>query len=430
MIYNRASETMPGEDIEQLQIERLQMTLNRVYRNVAFYREAFDAHGVNIERVKSLRDLRELPFTTKEDLVRSYPYGMFAVPLRDIVRIHSSSGTTGQQIVMGYTVNDIRNWSELVARLLTGGGVTNHDLVQISLNYSLFTGGFGYHYGAERIGASVIPASVTGDIEKQIMIMKDYKTTALVSTPSYALMIAKAMSEMNIHPDTLYLKSGLFSAEPWSESVRARIEEKLHIVATDNYGLSEVMGPGVSGECQEKNGLHVNEDHFIVELVDPKTLKPLGPGVEGELIFTTITKEGFPLIRYRTGDMASLMGGDCVCGRTFVRMSRVTGRCDDMLLVNGVKVYPSQIEDALMKHEATLPPHRIIISRDNETDKIEIQVAIPGEIVLDEMKNLLHYQNQVQAAVESAIGMSVKITLAEPSTLGDGNGKSRVVDRR
>jgi phenylacetate-CoA ligase len=317
-----------------------------------------------------------------------------------------------------------------VARLLTGGGVTNHDLVQISLNYSLFTGGFGYHYGAEKIGASVIPASVTGDIEKQIMIMKDYKTTALVSTPSYALMIAKAMSEMNIHPDTLFLKSGLFSAEPWSESVRAMIEEKLHIVATDNYGLSEVMGPGVSGECQEKNGLHVNEDHFIVELVDPKTLEPLGPGVEGELIFTTITKEGFPLIRYRTGDMASLLEGDCACGRTFVRMSRVTGRCDDMLLVNGVKVYPSQIEDALMKHEATLPPHRIIISRDNETDKIEIQVAIPGEIVLDEMKNLLHYQNQVQAAVESAIGMSVKITLAEPSTLGDGNGKSRVVDRR
>jgi phenylacetate-CoA ligase len=430
MIYNRASETMPGEDIEQLQIERLQMTLNRVYRNVAFYREAYDAHGVNIEKVKSLRDLRELPFTTKEDLVRSYPYGMFAVPLRDIVRIHSSSGTTGQQIVMGYTVNDIRNWSELVARLLTGGGVTNHDLVQISLNYSLFTGGFGYHYGAEKIGASVIPASVTGDIEKQIMIMKDYKTTALVSTPSYALMIANAMSEMNIHPDTLFLKSGLFSAEPWSEGVRARIEEKLHIVATDNYGLSEVMGPGVSGECQEKNGLHVNEDHFIVELVDPKTLEPLGPGVEGELIFTTITKEGFPLIRYRTGDMASLLEGDCACGRTFVRMSRVTGRCDDMLLVNGVKVYPSQIEDALMKHEATLPPHRIIISRDNETDRIEIQVAIPGEIVLDEMKNLLHYQNQVQAAVESAIGMSVKITLAEPSTLGDGNGKSRVVDRR
>jgi phenylacetate-CoA ligase len=430
MIYNRASETMLRDDIEQLQIERLQMTLNRVYRNVAFYREAFDAKRVNIEKVKSLRDLRDLPFTTKEDLVKSYPYGMFAVPLRDIVRIHSSSGTTGQQIVMGYTLNDIRNWSELVARLLTGGGVTNHDLVQISLNYSLFTGGFGYHYGAERVGASVIPASVTGDIEKQIMIMKDYKTTALVSTPSYALMIAKAMSEMNIHPDTLYLKAGLFSAEPWSETVRTKIEETLHIDATDNYGLSEVMGPGVSGECQQKNGLHVNEDHFIVEVIDPKTLAPLEPGVEGELVFTTITKEGFPLIRYRTGDMASLMEGECPCGRTFTRMSRVTGRCDDMLLVNGVKVYPSQIENALMKHEATAPPHRIVISRENEADVIEVQVAVPGEVVIDEMKNLLHYQNQVQAAVEAAIGMSVKITLAEPSTLGESNGRNRVIDKR
>lgn len=430
MMYNKDFEAMPREEIEQLQIERLQTTLNRVYRNVAFYKQAFDAAGVNIEKIKSVRDLKELPFTTKEDLVKSYPYGMFAVPLRDIVRIHSSSGTTGKPVVVGYTVNDIRNWSELVARMLSAGGVTNQDLVQISLNYSLFTGGFGYHYGAEKIGASVIPASVTGDIEKQIMIMKDYKTTALVSTPSYALAIANTMEEMKIHPDELFLKCGLFSAETWSESIRSRIEEKLHISATDNYGLSEIIGPGVSGECLEKNGLHINEDHFIVEVIDPATLAPLGPGAEGELVFSTITKEGFPLIRYRTGDIASLMEGVCPCGRTFMRMSRVTGRSDDLILLNGVKVYPMQIEEALMKHEHVAPLYRIIVSREHDTDLVEIQTAIPQNIVLDEMKIVLQYRDTVRARVEAAIGMPVKITLVEHDTLLKDQGKSRVVDNR
>jgi len=430
MMYNREFEAMPREEIGQLQIERLQTTLNRVYRNVAFYREAFNAAKVNIEKIKTIGDIRDLPFTTKEDLVKSYPYGMFAVPLRDIVRIHSSSGTTGTPVVLGYTVNDIRSWSELVARMLTAGGVTNHDLVQISLNYSLFTGGFGYHYGAERIGASVIPASVTGDIEKQIMIMKDYKTTALVSTPSYALAIANAMEEMKIHPGSLFLKVGLFSAETWSESIRSRIEEKLHISATDNYGLSEIIGPGVSGECQEKNGLHINEDHFIVEVIDPATLAPLPVGAEGELVFSTITKEGFPLIRYRTGDIASLMEGDCPCGRTFMRMSRVTGRSDDMILLNGVKVYPSQIEEALMRHEHVAPMYRVIIGRDHDTDVMEIQTAIPQNIALDEMKLVLQYRDTVRAKVEVAIGMPVKITLVEQETIDLDQGKGRIVDTR
>ncbi len=430
MIYNGEYETMSRDDIEQLQIERLQGTLNRVYRNVSFYKQAFEERGVSVEKIKSLSDLRELPFTTKEDLIRSYPYGMFAVPLRDIVRIHSSSGTTGKPIVVGYTQNDIRHWSELVARLLTAGGVTNQDFVQIALNYSLFTGGLAYHYGAEKIGSSVIPASVTGDIEKQIMIMRDYRTTALVSTPSYALTIANAVAELNLHPEELHLKYGLFSAEPWSEAVRSKIEEKLRIVATDNYGLSEIMGPGVSGECQEKNGLHVNEDHFIVEVIDPKTLAPRKTGEEGELVFTTITKEGFPLIRYRTGDIASLMEGTCPCGRTFVRMSRVTGRSDDMMLVNGVQVYPSQIEEALMKLGGNVPPYQVVLGRENETDTIEIMLPISGGGVLDEMKNLLQYRDRVRTAVGASVGMPVKITLVEPETLKRFESKSKVTDRR
>ena len=428
MIYNTEMETMPRDEIEQLQIERLQATLNRVYRNVAFYRKSFDEKGVNVEKIRSLSDLRALPFTTKDDLVESYPYGMFAVPLRDIVRIHSSSGSTGKPIALGYTHNDIRNWSELVARLLTAGGVTNNDFVQISLNYSLFTGGLAYHYGAEKIGSSVIPASITGDIEKQIMLMRDYRTTALVSTPSYALTIANAIAEMNLHPEELHLKFGLFSAETWNEDLRVKIEESLHITATDNYGLSEIMGPGVSGECGEKNGLHVNEDHFIIEIIDPKSLVGLGPGEEGELVFTTITKEGFPLIRYRTGDIASIMEGPCPCGRTFSRMSRVTGRSDEVLLVNGVRVYPSQIEEALVKTLGSAPVWRIILSRENETDAIEVMLPISGVEVLDEMKNILQYRDRLKTAVSAAVGMPVKITLAESDTLE--RMESKVVDRR
>ncbi len=430
MMYNRKIESMPREDLEQLQIERLQMTLNRVYRNVAFYKNAFESAGIDVEKIRTLEDLRELPFTTKEDLIKSYPYDMFAVPLRDIVRIHSSSGTTGKPIAVGYTLNDIRNWSELVARLLTAGGITNQDFVQISLNYSLFTGGLAYHYGAEKIGSSVIPASLTGDIERQIMIMKDFKTTALVSTPSYALTIANAVEEMKIHPEELFLKYGLFSAEPWSESLREKIEGKLRIVATDNYGLSEIMGPGVSGECQEKKGLHVNEDHFIIEVIDPKTLQPLRAGEEGELVFTTLTKEGFPLIRYRTGDMSSLLEGPCSCGRTFVRMDRVTGRSDDMMLVNGVKVYPSKIDEVLMKLGDTVPRYRIVLGREGETDTIEIMLEISGIGILDEMKNILHYRERLQAALSAAIGMPVKVLLVEPETIKRMESGPRVIDRR
>jgi len=358
MIYQQSCETMPRDELEQLQIERLQMTLNRVYRNVAFYRKGFDAAGVDIGKIRSVGDLKELPFTTKEDLHASYPYDMFAVPLKDIVRIHSSSGTTGRPIVVGYTKNDIQHWSALTARVLTAAGITEHDFVQIAFEYSLFTGGLGFHYGAERIGASVIPSSASGNIQKQLYIMKDYKTSALLSTPSFAITIASNLREMGIHPESLNLRVGIFGAEPWSDAIRARIEDELRLDAYDSYGLSEIMGPGVSGECAHKCGLHVNEDHFIVEVIDPATGAPLGYGAEGELVFTTITKEGVPLIRYRTGDLGTLTGGTCECGRTFARMSRVSRRIDDMIIVRGVKIVPRQIEEILLRVEGARPTIR------------------------------------------------------------------------
>ncbi len=430
MIYDREYETMPRDELEQLQIERLQTTLNRVYRNVAFYRHSFDERKINLEKIKSLDDLKELPFTTKEDLIKSYPYDMFAVPLRDIVRIHSSSGTTGRPISVGYTANDIRHWSNLVARLLTAGGIGKQDFVQISLNYNIFTGGLAYHYGAELLGASVIPASSTSDIEKQIIFMKDFKTTALVSTPSYALAIAGALEDLKIHPEELYLKFGLFCAEPWSESMRTKIEEKLRLIATDNYGISEIMAAGVAGECQEKTGLHINEDHFIVEVIDPKTLKPLKAGEEGELVFTTLTKEGFPLIRYRTGDIASLIEGECPCGRTLVRMSRVTGRCDDMMLVNGIKIYPSQIEEIFLKLTGRVPRYLIVLSKEHEKDMMEIMLEISGIEAIDEMKNILQYRDRLQKALEGAIGVPAKVLLVETDTIQRMETRSKIIDRR
>ena len=342
------------------------------------------------------------------------------------MRIHSSSGTTGKPIVVGYTKNDIQHWSAMTARLLAAVGINEHDFVQIAFDYSLFTGGFGFHYGAERIGASVIPSSSHGNIQKQIFIMKDYKTTALLSAPSFAVEVANKIREMGIHPEELKLRYGLFGAEPWSDELRGRIEENLHIDAYDNYGLSEVMGPGVSGECPEKNGLHVNEDHFIIEVIDPKTLLPVPAGGEGELVFTTITKEGFPLIRYRTGDVASLMQGPCPCGRTFARMSRVTGRTDDLIIIRGVKVFPTQVEEILLKAEGATPRFRLIIENRDGLDELEIQVEVSEKIFNDEIKNLLNLKGKIAGLIEEELGLAVRVTLVEPETLGDNGGK-RVV---
>ena len=354
MILEKEFETLPRDELEQLQVERLQSTLYRVYRYVSFYKQSFDSHGVNIEAIKSIKDLAKLPFTTKEDLRKSYPYDMFAVPLRDILRIHSTSGTTGKPIIVGYTKNDLRHWTSCTARLLAAAGVDEHDVVQIAFPFNLFTGGFGFHQGAEQIGASVIPSS-TSPPEKQIMIMRDFKTTVLLCAPSYAVNIASTLGEFQVHAESLNLKVGLFGAEPWGENLRSQLEEGLHIDALDNYGLTEVIGPGVAGECQYKNGLHINEDHFVVEVIDPKTLEPLPLGQEGELVFTTITKEGFPLIRYRTGDISALIEEPCACGRSTRRMRRVSGRTDDLIFIKGQKVFPSQIEEILLEAEGTAP---------------------------------------------------------------------------
>uniref|UniRef100_UPI002638DB5F phenylacetate--CoA ligase family protein n=1 Tax=Oceanispirochaeta sp. TaxID=2035350 RepID=UPI002638DB5F len=375
MIYSRENETMLREDLEQLQVERLQMTLRQVYKNVAFFKNLYDEKGIDISKIKSLDDLSSLPLTSKEDLRQSYPYEAFAVPLRDIVRIHSTSGTTGSPIVVGYTKHDLKIWSHLVARVLSAAGITSHDLVQIAFDYSQSTGGLGFHYGAEEIGASVIPASGE-EILKQIHIMKDYRSSALVSTPGYALHTIAALEEAGMNPQELNLSVGLYGSEPWSENLRREIESKLKIEAFDNYGLSEIIGPGVAFECEYHKGLHVNEDHFIVEVIDPESGVVLKEGEEGELVFTTITKQGFPLIRYRTGDLSRILTDECDCERTSRRIQRISGRCDDMIIVDGNNLSPSQIEALLFEIEEVEPHFQIILKREEGLDVIELKVEV------------------------------------------------------
>ncbi len=430
MIWEPEFEQMSREELEQLQIERLEATINRAYLNVPFYRKKFDELGIDPDQIKSLDDLRRLPFTTKDDLRENYPYGMFAVPLREVVRIHASSGTTGTPTVVGYTRNDIKTWANLVARILTAGGVTRDDVVQIAFGYGLFTGGFGLHYGAERVGASVIPIS-SGNTERQIKIMQDFKTTTLICTPSYALVIADTMYEMGVNVNGLSLKYGLFGAEPWSEKMRNEIEEKLKIKATDNYGLSEVMGPGVAGECLEQKGLHINEDHFIVEIINPDTLEPVKPGEVGELVITTLTKEAFPMIRYRTRDLTRLITEPCACGRTFYRMSKVLGRTDDMLIVKGVNVFPSQIETVLFEIEGTEPHYQIVVDRKGHLDELTVYVEVSEDIFFDEMKKQQELIDTIKRRLASELGISVEVKLVEKKTLQRFEGKAkRVIDKR
>jgi len=430
MYWEAERECMDREELKQLQLEQLQATLSRVYMNVPFYRKKFDEMHVDPDECRSLDDLRKLPFTTKNDLRDNYPYGLFAVPLREVVRIHASSGTTGMSTVVGYTRNDIKNWSNLVARVLTAGGVTKDDVVQIAFGYSLFTGGFGLHYGAERIGASVIPIS-SGNTARQIKIMQDFKTTALVCTPSYALLIADTIQEMGIDINALSLKYGLFGAEPWSEQMRQEIQDKLRIIATDNYGLSEVMGPGVAGECLQRNGLHINEDHFLVEIINPETLEPVAPGEIGELVITTLTKEAFPVIRFRTRDLTRLMPEPCPCGRKTIRMLRVMGRTDDMLIIRGVNVFPSQIENVLMSVEGTEPHYQIVVDRKGALDEVTVMVEVSESIFFDEMKKQHELIETIKKRLASELSISVQVKLVEKKTIERAEGKAkRVIDNR
>jgi len=430
MYWEPERECMNRDELRQLQLEQLQATLSRVYMNVPFYRKKFDELGIDPDEFRSLEDISKLPFTTKNDLRDNYPYGLFAVPLREVVRIHASSGTTGMSTVVGYTKNDIKTWSNLVARVLTAAGVTKDDVVQIAFGYSLFTGGFGLHYGAERIGASVIPIS-SGNTARQIKIMQDFKTTALVCTPSYASLIADTIQEMGININSLSLKYGLFGAEPWSEKMRQDIQEKLKIIATDNYGLSEVMGPGVAGECLERNGLHINEDHFYVELVDPETLEPVPPGEVGELVITTLTKEAFPVIRFRTRDLTRLIPEQCPCGRKNMRMQRIMGRTDDMLIIRGVNVFPSHIEDILMSVEGTEPHYQIVVDRKGALDDVTVMVEVSEAIFFDEMKKQTELVETIKKRLSSELNISVNVKLVEKKTLERTEGKAkRVIDNR
>ncbi len=429
-IWDPQHECMPRPELAQLQLERLQATLNRAYKNVTCYRNKFNEAGVSPEDIRSLDDLWRLPFTTKEDLRLNYPYGMFAVPLREVVRIHSSSGTTGKPTVVGYTRNDLKIWSGLVARFMTAAGVNHDDVVQIAFGYGMFTGAFGLHYGAETIGASVIPMG-GGNTDKQIMIMQDYRSSVLVCTPSYAITIAERLEQLGIEPKSLSLKVGLFGGEPWSEAMRREIETRLCISATDNYGLSEIIGPGVAGECEHKCGMHIFEDSFIPEIIDPETCEPLPPGSSGELVLTTLTKDAFPMIRYRTRDITTLDYEPCACGRTMVRMQRTTGRSDEMLIIRGVNVFPSQIEGVLMAIEGCQPHYQLVVDRKGALDVLEVHIEVTENIFFDEMKRQKAFLEMVEKRIISVIGVGAVVRLVEANSIPRYEGKAaRVIDRR
>jgi phenylacetate-CoA ligase len=431
MIYNMEFETLPREALEAIQLRRLKQTVERVYATVPFYRKQFDKAGVKPEHIKSLDDLRRLPFTTKQDLRDNYPFGLFAVPMENVVRIHASSGTTGKPTVVGYTARDIQTWAELMARALSAAGVTRGDIIHNAYGYGLFTGGLGVHYGAEKLGASVIPVS-GGNTKRQIMIMKDFGATVLTCTPSYALHLAEVAMEMGVDPKTLKLRIGVFGAEPWSEKMREEIEQKLYLTAIDIYGLSEVIGPGVSIECVEaKKGLHIFEDHFIPEIIDPETGENLKPGELGELVITTITKEAFPVIRYRTRDITFLNPEPCICGRTHVRMGRVTGRTDDMLIIRGVNVFPSQIESVLMEIEEVEPHYQIIVDREGNLDTLTVLVEVGEHAFSDEVRKLQELERKIEKNIKEYLGVSAKVKLVEPKTIARSEGKAqRVIDKR
>ena len=429
MIWNESYECMGREEMREVQNKRLRTTVEHVYHNSPFYRAKMQELGITPMDIETIEDIVKLPFTVKTDLRDQYPFGLFSVPMSEIVRLHASSGTTGKPIVAGYTRKDLSIWSEVLARTFAAGGCTRNDIFQIAYGYGLFTGGLGAHYGAENLGASVIPISA-GNTEKQIQLMTDFGSTALCCTPSYALHIAEVIKDMGVR-DKLKLKVGFFGAEPWTEEMRNELEKSMGIKAYDIFGLTEIIGPGVSYDCTEQHGMHINEDHFFPEIIDPKTLKPCAPGEIGELVFTTITKEGMPVLRYRTKDLTKLIYEPCPCGRTSVRMHKIMGRSDDMLIIRGVNVFPSQIESVLMEFGETAPHYHLYVDRVNNTDTFDVHVEVRPENFTDDMSAMLNLRKRIEARIQSVIGIHANIKLVEPRSIERSTGKAkRVTDKR
>ena len=428
--FQKETECMPREEIKRIQSERLVWQVARMYDRVELFRKRMDEKKLKPEDIKSIDDLSKLPFSYKQDLRDYYPYGLFAEPLKNIVRTHASSGTTGKQIVVGYTRHDLEMWADCMARQLAAAGTTDEDVVQVSYGYGLFTGGLGAHAGAERIGATVVPTS-SGNTARQIRTMVDFGTTVLCCTPSYAMYLAEAIEDAGLR-DKIKLKAGVFGAEPWTEDMRHAIEDSLGIKAFDVYGLSEIMGPGVSYECECQNGMHVNEDMFVPEIIDPNTGEVLPEGAQGELVFTTLTKEGFPVIRYRTRDICSLNYEQCGCGRTFVRMNKPTGRSDDMMIIRGVNVFPSQIEEVLLKiGKGVTPNYQIIVGRENNTDTLDINVEMTEKLFADDVKSIEKIEKKIVSDLRSVLGIGAKVHLVNPKTIARSEGKAkRVIDNR
>jgi len=422
-------EKMPREELEKLQLERLQQKVKYVYEKVPFYRAKFQEMGVTPKDIKSLDDVTRLPFTSKTDFRDNYPFGLMAVPLSEVVRVHASSGTTGKPVVAAYNAKDIDTWSNLMARTLVSAGAHSGDIIQNAYGYGLFTGGLGFHYGGERLGAAVIPVS-SGNTKRQIMLIEDLGSTILACTPSYALILAETAWEMGVDLASTQLRIAACGAEPWSENMRAEIEAKAGVTAIDIYGLTEVVGPGVSCECPYKAGMHIWEDHFLAEIVDPVTGEPLPYGQQGELVLTTLTKEALPVIRFRTHDIVNLHPETCKCGRTMARMSKVQGRTDDMLIVRGVNVFPTQIESVLLSIERVEPHYQIVVDRERHLDDIEIWVEVSDAVFSDEMRSLEELEGRVRAEMDSVLGISARIKLVEPKTITRSEGKAkRVIDR-
>ncbi|MCR4788488.1 MAG: phenylacetate--CoA ligase [Lachnospiraceae bacterium] len=429
MIWNESKECMSRDELMNLQSKRLVKTVDRVYHNVEYYRKKMQSVGIEPGDIRGVEDIHKLPYTTKDDLRDTYPFGLFATPMSEIVRVHASSGTTGKATVVGYTRRDIEIWSECVARAMTMAGIGRGDVVQVAYGYGLFTGGLGAHYGAEHLGATVVPQS-TGNTKKLITMMIDFGVTAIACTPSYLLHIAETLENENLLGQ-IKLKSAVCGAEPWTEAMRLQIEDRLHIKAHDIYGLSEVMGPGVACDCEFHQGLHIAEDHFYPEIIDPETLEPLDANQPGELVFTTLTKEGLPLLRYRTKDLTSISYDKCECGRTSARISRFKGRSDDMLIIRGVNVFPSQIEAALLEMSGTTPHYMMIVDRTNNLDTLEVQVEVEERFFSDEIRELENLSKQIARTIQMAIGLAVKVKLVEPKTLERFEGKSKhVIDNR